>query len=156
VRARIAREGLERRVRTLGWASGELVRARLATATALVQPSFAEGLPVVLMEALALGRPVISTYVAGIPELVETGVDGWLVPAGSAEALTAAMRAALQAPTAELERLGRAGRARVLARHRVDTEVGTLVELFEASSGRLSSSDPSRTGSTESSGRSAA
>jgi glycosyltransferase involved in cell wall biosynthesis len=134
VRARIAREGLERRVRTLGWASSDLVRARLSTATALVQPSFAEGLPVVIMEALALGRPVISTYVAGIPELVEPGVDGWLVPAGSVEALAAAMRRAIEAPTAELIRLGLGGRARVSAQHNIALEVTKLVALLQASS----------------------
>jgi len=133
IRARIAREGLERRVRTLGWAGSDAVRARLAAARVLVLPSFAEGLPVVIMEALALGRPVISTYVAGIPELVEPGVDGWLVPAGAVEALVAAMRAAIQASAAELERLGQAGRARVLARHHVRTEVEKLQALFEGS-----------------------
>lgn len=133
IRARIAREGLERRVRTLGWAGSDAVRARLVAARVLVQPSFAEGLPVVLMEALALGRPVISTFVAGIPELVENDVDGWIVPAGSAAALANAMRAAIEASPAALERLGRAGRARVLANHRVETEVATLLALFEAS-----------------------
>jgi glycosyltransferase involved in cell wall biosynthesis len=133
VRARIEREGLERRVRTLGWAGSDAVRARLGAARVLVLPSFAEGLPVVIMEALALARPVISTYVAGIPELVEPGLDGWLVPAGSAEALTTAMRAAIQSSTTELERLGRAGRARVLERHHVRTEVERLLALFQAS-----------------------
>ena len=56
-------------------------------ARALVLPSFAEGLPVVIMEAMALRRPVISTYVAGIPELVRDGEHGWLVPAGDVDAL---------------------------------------------------------------------
>jgi glycosyltransferase involved in cell wall biosynthesis len=144
VRARIAREGLERRVRVLGWAGSELVRARLVAARVLVQASFAEGLPVVIMEALALGRPVISTYVAGIPELVEPLVDGWLVPAGSVEALASAMRAAIQAPAAELERLGRAGRARVLARHHVRTELDKLQALFEESAARRSAPPSSR------------
>ena len=133
IRARIGREGLERRVRTLGWAGSDAVRARLAAARVLVQPSFAEGLPVVIMEALALARPVISTYVAGIPELVEPGVDGWLVPAGSVEALATAMRAAIQSSTTELERLGRAGRERVLERHHVRIEVDRLLGLFEGS-----------------------
>ena len=133
IRARIAREGLERRVRTLGWANSDAVRARLAAAQVLVLPSFAEGLPVVIMEALALARPVISTYVAGIPELVEPGIDGWLVPAGSVDALTAAMCAAIQAPASEVERLGRAGRLRVLERHHVRTEVDRLQALFEGS-----------------------
>jgi glycosyltransferase involved in cell wall biosynthesis len=139
IRERIAREGLERRVRCLGWAGGDAVRARLVASRVLVQPSFAEGLPVVLMEALALGRPVISTYVAGIPELVETGVDGWLVPAGSVEALTTAMREVLRSSVSELEQLGRAGRARVLASHNVQDEVGRLLELF-----RVACEGPSR------------
>jgi glycosyltransferase involved in cell wall biosynthesis len=98
-----------------------------------VLPSFAEGLPVVIMEALALARPVISTYVAGIPELVEPGVDGWLVPPGSVDALAGAMRAAIGSSAAELERLGRAGRARVLERHHLRTEVDRLLALLEAS-----------------------
>ena len=59
-----------------GWASGEEVREQILGARALVLPSFAEGLPVVIMEALGLGRPVLSTYVAGIPELVEPGDPG--------------------------------------------------------------------------------
>ena len=50
-------------------------------------PSYAEGLPVSIMEAFFLERPVISTYVAGIPELVTPGKNGWLTPAGDAEAL---------------------------------------------------------------------
>src|SRR3982751_856742 len=74
---------------------------------ALVLPSFAEGLPVVIMEAMALRRPVISTFVAGIPELVETGKCGWLVPAGDVPALVEAMRQSLQASPTELERLGK-------------------------------------------------
>jgi glycosyltransferase involved in cell wall biosynthesis len=69
------------------------------------------------MEALALGRPVVSTYVAGIPELVENGVNGWLVPAGSADALTAALREVLEAPVARLTEMGRAGAGRVAAMH---------------------------------------
>src|SRR5688572_31740184 len=59
--------------------------------------SFAEGLPVVIMEALALGRPVLATAVAGIPELVSPEC-GWLVPAGSVEALVQAMKDALATP----------------------------------------------------------
>jgi glycosyltransferase involved in cell wall biosynthesis len=82
----------------------------------MVLPSFAEGLPVVIMEALALERPVISTYVAGIPELVDEGC-GFMVPAGSVEALEVAMVRALNADVATLNRLGSEGRRRVLARH---------------------------------------
>ena len=82
------------------------------------------------MEAMALGRPVISTYIAGIPELVEPGLNGWLVPAGAVEPLAAAMAEVLTADTAELEPMGRAGAARVAERHSVDNEAKKLAELF--------------------------
>ena len=59
-------------MRITGWISRTSVREEILAARALVLPSFAEGLPVVLMEAMALRRPVLSTYVAGIPELVNT------------------------------------------------------------------------------------
>ena len=81
-------------MRITGWLSGADVRREIEAARGLVLPSFAEGLPVVLMEALALGRPVVSTYVAGIPELVQDGVNGWLVPAGDVERLAEAIRRA--------------------------------------------------------------
>jgi glycosyltransferase involved in cell wall biosynthesis len=69
------------------------------------------------MEALALARPVVSTFVAGIPELVETGKNGWLVPAGSVPHLVEALEAVLDATPAQLAALGAEGRARVLAQH---------------------------------------
>ncbi len=131
VEALIARLGLGERVRLAGWMDGEQVRAQLLASRALVLPSFAEGLPVVVMEALALGRPVVSSAVAGTPELVETGVTGWLVPAGSVEGLVAAMRAALAADPAQLAVLGRAGAARVAANHDAGREAARLAALFE-------------------------
>ena len=99
IEAAIGRLGLEGRVRIAGWMGDRGVRDEILKARALVLPSFAEGLPVVIMEAFALGRPVISTYIAGIPELVEPGACGWLVPAGSVDALARAMREALPAPS---------------------------------------------------------
>ncbi len=126
IEAAIARHRLAGRVRITGWISSAQVRDELVAARALVLPSFAEGLPVVLMEAMAVGRPVLSTYVAGIPELVRDGVEGWLFEAGSPEAAARAMRACLAAPPAQLEAMGRAGRARVLERHHVDTEAARL------------------------------
>ena len=95
-------------MRITGWATGDRVRDEVNAARALVLPSFAEGLPVVIMEALALRRPVISTYVAGIPELVETGKCGWLIPAGDIPAL------AVVAPRRLLERHDAAKAARIL------------------------------------------
>lgn len=129
---RLAREGLEEQVEITGWASGERVREELLAARAMVLPSFAEGLPVVIMEALALGRPVLSTYVAGIPELV-TPDCGWLIPAGSVDALVDAMREVLLASPAKLDEMGRVGRERVRARHDADRSASRLVDLFRAS-----------------------
>lgn len=116
VESLVQKHGLSAQVRITGWASGPEVRAELLAGRAMVLPSFAEGLPVVIMEALALERPVISTYVAGIPELVDEGC-GFMVPAGSVEALEVAMARALNADVATLNRLGSEGRRRVLARH---------------------------------------
>ena len=82
VEALIAKFDLSKRIRITGWISGAGVRNEIMAARGLVLPSFAEGLPVVVMEAMALRRPVLTTYVAGIPELVRPGENGWLVPAG--------------------------------------------------------------------------
>ncbi|MFN0060705.1 MAG: glycosyltransferase family 4 protein [Planctomycetota bacterium] len=122
--------GLEMSVRLAGWATEAEVRAHLVAARALVLPSFAEGLPVVIMEAFALGRPVVSTHLCGIPELVEPGANGWLVPAGNPEALAGAMRALLATPLAELERMGAHGAARARARHDSEAEATKLAALF--------------------------
>ncbi|RUL88971.1 colanic acid biosynthesis glycosyltransferase WcaL [Tautonia sociabilis] len=128
--AEIARLGLEGSVLLAGWRSGADVRQALLASRALVQSSFAEGLPVVIMEALALHRPVISTAIAGIPELVRPGESGWLVPAGAVSELADAMEAALEADPAELFRMGAAGSARVQADHDVRTEAARLASLF--------------------------
>jgi len=125
--------GLEEQVKFAGWLNEQEVQAAIHRSRALVLPSFAEGLPVVLMEALALGRPIISTWVAGIPELVEHGVCGWLVPAASVEDLVTAMRAVMEAPSARLEAMARAGRLRVAQMHDVSVEAGKLASLFRAS-----------------------
>jgi colanic acid/amylovoran biosynthesis glycosyltransferase len=124
------RLGVSQRLRITGWIGSAQVREELLAARAMVLPSFAEGLPVVIMEAMALRRPVISTYVAGIPELVRAGESGWLVPAGDVEALTEAMAQCLSAPPEMLTRLGDQARERVLARHDVRQEAHRLQQRF--------------------------
>ena len=84
----------------------------------------------VIMEAMALRRPVISTFVAGIPELVSAGEHGWLVPAGDIEMLVEAMRACLDAGPNTILEMGEAAQKRVIARHNVDIEVEKLDHLF--------------------------
>lgn len=126
----IAQNGLLEHIEITGWASNSEVQQQILASRAMVLPSFAEGLPVVIMEALALERPVISTYVAGIPELVEPGTCGWLVPPGSVEALTAAMRTALLLPVEKLEQMGRVGAERVALEHDAEQEASKLAALF--------------------------
>jgi colanic acid/amylovoran biosynthesis glycosyltransferase len=126
----IDRIGLRSHVRITGWIGSGQVRDEILAARALVLPSFAEGLPVVLMEAMALRRPVVTTYVAGIPELVQPGSTGWLVPAGDVDALADAIEACLAATPAALAEMGNAARARVLERHDADREAAKLVALF--------------------------
>lgn len=131
--AAVVRLGLERQVRFLGYANETMVRECIRDARALVLPSFAEGLPVVIMEAFALGRPVLSTYVAGIPELVEPGRSGWLVPPGSTEALARALREIVEAPVEMLEAMGRKGRERVLEKHDAARNGRALADLLRRS-----------------------
>jgi colanic acid/amylovoran biosynthesis glycosyltransferase len=130
IEALIQRYNLQGRVRITGWIDGRRVQEEILAARALVLPSFAEGLPVVIMEAMALKRPIISTFVAGIPELVQAGEHGWLVAAGDVEGLVEAMRDCLDAPAETITRMGEAARQRVLLHHSVDTEAVELAKLF--------------------------
>jgi len=122
---------LRSNVRITGWLNSDQVRRELISARALVLPSFAEGLPVVIMEAMALKRPVISTYVAGVPELVKHGQNGWLVPAGDVGELADAMQECLATPPDVLERMVAAGFQAVVGHHDVDKEAELLADLFK-------------------------
>ncbi|WP_264212657.1 glycosyltransferase [Leisingera thetidis] len=128
--AEIARRGLQKHITLTGWLPEDGVRAELARSHALVMPSFAEGLPMVVMEAMAAARPVIATFVAGTPELVMPGRTGWLVPAGDETALAEAVAALAQTPPDAVGTMGRTGRARVLQRHGSDVEAAKLAQHF--------------------------
>jgi glycosyltransferase involved in cell wall biosynthesis len=130
---RVIQLRLSEHVRITGWISGEQVRKEILAARALVLPSLAEGLPVVLMEAMALRRPVLTTYIAGIPELVRPGENGWLFPAGSLDELEQALRECLAMPVEELQKMGDAGFERVTRRHNIDVGASKLAALFRAS-----------------------
>ena len=129
----IHRYGLDDTVILAGWKNDTEVREALLQSRALVLASFAEGLPVVIMEALAMGRPVISTNIAGVAELVQPGVSGWLVPAGAIEPLVSRMREVLELPEDELAAHGQRGAKLVALRHDAITEAGKLAELMELS-----------------------
>jgi glycosyltransferase involved in cell wall biosynthesis len=125
----VARHGLQDIVHLHGWGTGAEVRAEIARARALVLPSHAEGLPIVIMEAMAMGRPVISTSIAGIPELLDAKC-GWIVAPGDHVALVQALGACLSASPQKLDRLGREGRSRVERHHDQARNAAQLRALF--------------------------
>ncbi len=133
VESLVRRLKLESRVRITGWITGAQVRQELLASRAMVLPSLAEGLPVVIMEAMASRRPVLSTYIAGIPELVEPGKTGWLFPSGSVDAIVTAMIDCLNTPISQLDEMGEAARRKVWERHCIETEAAKLAELFRKS-----------------------
>jgi glycosyltransferase involved in cell wall biosynthesis len=122
----IHEHGLINHVRLIGWQTEDEVLRWLIASRALVLPSLAEGLPVVMMESLAVARPVIGTYVAGVPELILPGINGWLVPAGDAKSLASAMRTALTTDATTLTAMGQRGQAIVRERHAAATSARKL------------------------------
>jgi glycosyltransferase involved in cell wall biosynthesis len=135
VEALIAKHALGNQVRITGWVSSDRVREEILAARGLVLPSFAEGLPIVIMEAMALRRPVLTTYVAGIPELVRPGENGWLFPAGDIDELVGALEDFLSRSVEELRVMGEAAYIRVLQRHSIDKTAAKLATLFRNASG---------------------
>ncbi len=132
IEALIAMHGLQDAVTLTGWLDEAGVRNQLAASHALVLSSFAEGLPMVIMEAMAQGRPALATAIAGVPELVRPGETGWLIPAGDEARLCEAMVALAATPAELMTRMGLNGRARVLAQHDAATEAEKLGALFAA------------------------
>lgn len=126
--------GLDDNVILAGWKNDAEVRQAIRDSRALVMASFAEGLPVVIMESLSMGRPVLSTNVAGVAELVKPGETGWLVPAGSVAGLAAAMREVLELPIDELAEFGRIGSMTVTREHNAMIEAAKLLELMDLDS----------------------
>lgn len=108
--------GVAAQVRFLGRCSPEEVRGLLRQGRCLVVPSIYEGMPLVVLEAMEVGLPVVASAVSGIPEVVLDGETGWLVPAVHLVELAAALRGAWDPE--EARRRGEAGKARVEERFR--------------------------------------
>jgi glycosyltransferase involved in cell wall biosynthesis len=128
---RLVREGgLEGLVTFLGAVGQDVIREHFAEADIFCLSSVAEGVPVVLMEAMAMGKPVVASRIMGISELVEDGVNGRLLPAGRADLLADALQE-LATDSGLRQRLGEAGRATVVAEFDVAHEARKLHALFE-------------------------
>ena len=136
--ARARALGIEGSVRFAGFMTQGQVADLLAQSDMLVLPSFAEGLPVVYMEALASRIPVVASRVAGVQELVEDGVTGYTIPPGDVDSLTDRILRLMDDP-ATARAMGEAGRKAVEAQHDVRKEGAWLAEIFRngGSGGRL-------------------
>jgi len=123
--------GIESNVRITGYLPQDGVRAELAASDIFVMSSFAEGVPVVLMEAMASGLPVIATRIAGIPELVEDGVSGYLTSPGDADAIAAYTETLLNDGGLR-RRMGAAGRLKVETEFNSTEEGGKLRHVLHS------------------------
>lgn len=122
--------GLQGHVQFLGSVGQAQVRDEMAHADLFVLPSFAEGIPVVLMEAMASGLPCVSSPVNGIPELIEHRATGWLTPAGDAAALALALQELIEQPQLR-QGLARQGRSRVADHFDLGANTGKLSLIFK-------------------------
>jgi len=127
----IARLDLADIVHLAGWKTGSEIRDLILSSRGTVLASFAEGLPVVIMESLALTRPVVSTAVMGAPEIVIPGKTGWLVPPANPAALAEAMLKCLETDPVRLTEMGLAGKALVVECHNARIEAERLKTLIE-------------------------
>jgi colanic acid/amylovoran biosynthesis glycosyltransferase len=122
--------GLSSAVSFHGYLSQRLTRRRLVECDVVVMSSFYEGIPVVLIEAMASGIPVVAPRITGIPELVEDGVSGFLTACGDVNALADRIGRLLDSGDLR-QRFGEAGRTMVEREFNLDIEIGKLTDLFQ-------------------------
>lgn len=140
IEAMVRQAQLEQVVVLAGGVNQDAILPYFADADCFCLPSFAEGVPVALMEAMAVGVACVSTYVAGIPDLIQDRRNGLLVPPGDLDSLVNALRELAAAPDWAAQ-LGEAGRAKVLADYHLENNVAALASIFQR---RLSALRPTQ------------
>ena len=125
----IASRNLARHVVMEGYLNQDKLRELYAECDALALPSFAEGIPVVLMEAMAMEIPCVATWITGIPEIIRHEIDGLLAPPGDAEALARAIARLMDDPALR-RRLGQQARLRILGKFDLHRNTEHLAEIF--------------------------
>ena len=129
LRLAVKNRGLEDCVTIHGWVSQPQLDALYGRTDAFVLASFAEGLPGVLMEAMAMEIPCIATYITGVPELIRDGVDGLLAVPSDDEAMARSIARLMDDPEFRL-RIGRQGRQRILDRFDLHANAIHLAGIF--------------------------
>jgi colanic acid/amylovoran biosynthesis glycosyltransferase len=127
----VLRFGLEDSVTFTSALSHAEALAHVRRANIFALASFAEGIPVALMEAMSLGVPCVSTTIAGIPELIRSGVDGLLVPPANAAALADALESLISDPALR-KSLGYSARQRILSQYNLPLNQELLAHSFQA------------------------
>lgn len=122
-------KGVGDRIELCGWVSGDAKVAVLAEASIWALPSYIEGMPMGLLEAMAAGLPVVASRVGGIPEVVDDGVQGLLIQPGDVEGLTRALRQLLHDPLRR-GRMGQAARLRIRQRYAADIVLPQVEVLY--------------------------
>ncbi|AUT02019.1 colanic acid biosynthesis glycosyltransferase WcaL [Nostoc sp. CENA543] len=122
--------GLSNNVKFVGYQSQTEVRQYMQQADIFIMSSFAEGVPVVLMEAMAAGVPVVATQIAGVSELVENGVSGYLVPPGDPVTLAYRIDQLFQDVQLRIA-FGKAGRAKVEQEFNIHLEATRLYSVMK-------------------------
>jgi glycosyltransferase involved in cell wall biosynthesis len=122
--------GISRQVIFTGAVDQDHILDYYKAADMFVLPSFAEGLPVVLMEAMAMEIPCITTAITGVPELISNGEDGLLVPASDTEGLIQAINQLVSDPVLR-QKLGKAGRLKVLSDYDLSKNTRHLFETLD-------------------------
>jgi glycosyltransferase involved in cell wall biosynthesis len=130
--AEAERAGVADRITFAGFRPAESV---LGALDVFVLPSWTEGMPITVLEAMAHRRPVVATTVGGTPELVLDGETGLLVPPRDPEALAEALRSLVADPQ-RARRLGEAGYARVAERFTVERMTTRVLEVYDEVAGR--------------------
>ena len=127
---RIAELSLELNVELMGSLNQDRLRQLYRESDLFVLTSFAEGVPVVLMEAMAMEIPCVATWITGVPELIRHGIDGWLVAPGDFEEAADAIAHLMDDPVLR-RRLGSSARERILEKYDLDRNTANLAEVFK-------------------------
>jgi glycosyltransferase involved in cell wall biosynthesis len=122
--------GVQERVLCPGWLGPQDKSAALAASTLFILPSYAEGMPMALLEAMSWGLPVIATPVGGIPQVVTSEMNGLLVDPGDVAALAAALGRLLENPALR-QRLGDAARATIETGYSLDKALARLSAIYD-------------------------
>jgi len=149
LRRRIESRGIESNVEFLGKVSDSRLKREFSEAAVFVLPSVIDetgdrdGIPVVLMEAMAMRIPCISTYVSGIPELITDSETGLLVPERDVNALADGIKSLIEHPE-KRDSIGTSARSFLESNHRISVEANKLIQGFDSAAENHGCSDHSR------------